>query len=425
MPEKRFQPPKGMRDLYPEEMELLRSIVSKINGIMRVYNFREVEPVKVEMFETLAAKSGEEIEKEIYAFEDKAGRKLGLRFDLTVGMARMAANASYPKPIRWYCISDMFRYEAPQKGRYRSFWQWDAEILGSKSVFADAECIALGCDILDAFKIAFEVRISSRKLVEWMMRELGVEEDKLGEAFRCIDKLQKLSKEKLMEEFEKRGIRRGVAEKIISSLKSRGNFEEVAREVRGRFMSKGVEEALNELEELWRALNDFKVRSKCVIDLSIVRGLDYYTGVVFEAYAKNKKALRTSLFGGGRYDQLVGLYGRNMPAVGLAGGIERLMEVLRAENRILTTGDGVDYFIACVNERLAGRAAELAVRLRRKGLVCEMDLMGRNLSAQLRYASKIKAKKVIIIGERDLMKGRFTVRDMESGNERKVDVDAL
>ncbi len=425
MPEKKFQPPKGMRDIYPEEMALLQQAFSKIREIMRVYNFKEVEPTKVEMFETLAAKSGEEIEREIYAFEDKAGRRLGLRFDLTVGMARMVASSAYAKPIRWFCIADMFRYEAPQKGRYRAFWQWDAEIFGSKSIYADAECIALGCDILSAFGIDFEVRVSSRKLVEAIMREIGVPTNKLLDAFRCVDKLQKLSKDRLLEEFERRGIDKKMAASILDALNYRGDFKSVMEEVRNKFNSKEVKNALDELVELEKALRSFGIDDKCVLDLSIVRGLDYYTGIVFEAYTTNKKALGSALFGGGRYDGLVGTYGQEMPAVGLAGGMERLMEVLKAENKLPEVKEEVDYFVAYINERFIDRAAEVLARLRKKGFVCEMDIMNRNLSAQLRYASKINAKKVVIVGEKEIKEGKVTVRDMKSGEEKMISVDAL
>ncbi len=421
----KFQPPKGMKDIYPEEMAARQAIFSTIREIMKRYSFKEVEPTKIESFETLAAKSGEEIEKEIYAFEDKAGRKLGLRFDLTVGMARMVAGSAYPTPVRWFCIADMFRYEAPQKGRYRAFWQWDAEIFGSASVYADAECIALGCDVLKAFDVDFEVRVSSRKLVQAVMEAVGIERDKILDAFRCIDKLQKMKREELLDEFERRGIMREKAEDLLDALDLKGEFEDVVEAVKSRVQSKDVNSACDELLQLRDALEALRVLENCVVDLSIVRGLDYYTGIVFEAYATNRKALGSAIFGGGRYDELVGIYGKDMPAVGLAGGVERLMEVLKAEGKLPEVSTSPDYFIAFVTPQLMDVCASIASKLRGKGYAVEMELMDRSLSKQLKHANRIGARYVVIVGPDEVKEGKVKVRDMESGEEKLVKVDEL
>ncbi len=427
MPENRFQPPKGMRDIYPEEMVARQAIFSKIREIMKLYSFREVEPTKIEHFETLAAKSGKEIEKEIYTFEDKAGRKLGLRFDLTVGMARMVASSAYPLPARWFCIADMFRYEAPQKGRHRAFWQWDAEIFGSSNIFADAECIAIGCDVMSAFDIEFEVRISSRKLVEGIMRAAGIPENRILDAFRCVDKLQKIGRENVLIEMEKRGIDPEKGEKVLDALKISGTYKDVEESVKSLNSSDDlmISKALKELCVLDKALKSFGVDRYCTFDLSIVRGLDYYTGIVFEGYATNRKVLGSSLFGGGRYDGLVGLYGKDVPAVGLAGGVERLMEVLKAEGKLPQTTTAPDYFVAFVTPELMDVCASVASKLRKRGMAVEMELMDRSLSKQLKHASRIGAKKVIIVGPKELEEGKVKVRDMESGEEVLVEVNNL
>ena len=170
----KFQTPRGMRDIGPVDFARLDYVCQKIKDILLNYGFQFVAPTALEGFETLAAKSGQEIEKELYVFKDKSGRKIGLRFDLTVGLARMVANSNYPRPTRLACISNMWRYDRPQFARYREFWQWDIEIFGCSGAEADAEIIAVICDILDAFGLDYEIRISNRKLVEGLLLGFGV-----------------------------------------------------------------------------------------------------------------------------------------------------------------------------------------------------------------------------------------------------------
>src|SRR3989338_4537859 len=182
----RFTVPKGMKDIEAEEMQQREAIYAKIKEIFALYSFRLVEPAQLENLETLTAKSGPGIEKEIYAFKDKGGRKIALRFDLTVGMARMVANSNEPKPLRLACISNMWRYDNPQYARYRSFWQWDAEIYGAAGAEADAEIIALTNDILRAFNLDFVARINNRKLVEGFLLGIGTSKRDLIDVMRLL-----------------------------------------------------------------------------------------------------------------------------------------------------------------------------------------------------------------------------------------------
>ena len=188
----KFTVPKGMKDIEPQEMQKREAMYAKIKSIFALYGFQLIEPSQIENLETLTAKSGPELEKEIYAFRDKAGRKIALRFDLTVGLARFVANSHEPKPLRLACLSNMWRYDNPQYARYRSFWQWDAEIFGSAGIEADAEIIALTNDILFALDLNFVIRINNRKLVEGFLLGIGVSKKNLIEAMRVLDKRTKL-----------------------------------------------------------------------------------------------------------------------------------------------------------------------------------------------------------------------------------------
>ncbi|MCK4926951.1 MAG: histidine--tRNA ligase family protein, partial [Candidatus Aenigmarchaeota archaeon] len=200
-----YQPPKGMKDIAPEEMERRKWIYSVIRNVLDSYGYTEVAPVELEMWETLAAKAGEENLNEVYDFKDKADRRLALRFDLTCGIARMVANMRLPKPIKMYAIGNAWRYDAPQKGRYRCFTQWDVELFGIDSITADAEMIAVSSEIMKKLGLDLEVRINDRKLVEHIFAYLKIDKRLYSDVMRTVDKIPKLSKDNILAEFKKAG----------------------------------------------------------------------------------------------------------------------------------------------------------------------------------------------------------------------------
>ncbi len=408
----KFQPPRGMKDIYPEEMVLREFACGKIRGILKSYGFRFVEPSALENFETLAAKAGKEIENEIYCFSDKAGRKLGLRFDLTIGIARMVASTKMARPIKLACISNMWRYDRPQSGRYRSFWQWDAEIFGAKGVEADAEIISIACDIFESFKLDYTVRINSRKLVEGFLESFGVKEKSMPAALRSIDKITKLQRNEVVEELKGCGISRKQAGQILELCSRRGG-PEILEGINPE--NKLMKEGLDELKNLFALLKSYGV-SRCALDFSIVRGIDYYTGIVYEVWLDSP----TAAAGGGRFDNLAGLYGEPMPATGIAGGLERLMLSIK-EQRL----DAVPkLLVAYADTGLFTKAVEIAQSLRKITSV-DVDLMARSLRKQLDYANAKKIKYVIIIGQRELDAGCAKLRNMRSGEEKDVALDRM
>ena len=315
MPVKDFTPPRGMRDIDVEEMKIRRWVIGKILNVLERYNFELVEPSPIENLETLEAKCGPSIRDEIYWFEDKAGRKLGLRFDLTVGLARMVATRQdLILPLKLCAISNMWRYDEPQYGRYRCFYQWDAEIFGSKIPEADAEIIALSVDVLKEVGLEdFEVKISSRKLTEGFLNSIGIfESEKIEQVLRIIDKYEKISEEEFLNELSKIGLKGENLSKILSFVSIRGEPNKVLSEV-ADFLGKN-RKALDGLEELKGVIDSLKAfgkDSKCVLDMGVVRGIGYYDGIVFEVYDKVGVEVG-AIVAGGRYDNLCKIYGLSL-----------------------------------------------------------------------------------------------------------------
>ena len=416
-----------MRDIEPQEIAKRVWVEAKISEVLQRYGFKMMEPTPIEHLETLEAKSGPQIREEIYWFADKAGRNLGLRFDLTVGMARMVANRlDLPEPIKLCAIADSWRYDEPQFARYRHFRQWDAEIFGTTDPLADAEAICVGMDALESVGLReYEVRISNRKLVEAFLRKIGVENRvQIDKVLIAIDKLSKLPSTQAAEEFEKTGLsgKQTEATRELCSLK--GSPEKVLSELKELLEEDtDIEGARNELIRLADVLKSFGRRDRCIYDLSIVHGIGYYDGIVFEAYDKGSEDIG-SIFGGGRYDKLCVIYGkRDIPATGVAGGIERLMISLEKSSLYPKLSETPRVFIACATDDVRSKAWEIVTRLRNTGVAADFDLKERTLEKQLEFANSMRIPYVVIVGRRELEKGFIKLRDMQSRMEKEIRID--
>jgi len=409
----KFQTPRGMRDTGPSEMAKQEFVCNKIKEIMKKYGFQLVEPTSLENFETLAAKAGEEIEKEIYAFKDKSNRKLALRFDLTVGLARMVANSNYPRPVKLACISNMWRYDRPQYARYREFWQWDVEVFGSDKEEADAEIIALTCDILSAFGLDYEIRISNRKLIEGFLSGLGIKNSL--DVLRLIDKSSKISENELKKELMKIGLKENQISEILKITRIKGDLSILDKiKADNELANKGKKE----LENLFSALSAFKKLEKCIIDLSVVRGIDYYTGIVYEAWIRGEEKTG-AVAGGGRFDDLMGLYGKPMPATGVAGGIDRMMLSLKE----LSVESNPKVLVVYIDN--FDKAVEITQELRENDIPTCIDLNKRGLSKQLEYANKLGIRFAVIAGPEELKQNKVKVRNMKTGEEEEIEINNL
>ncbi len=410
-----FQKPKGTRDYYPEEKEAMNMIGASFRQAAASYGFREVEAPAIETMELLTAKQGDEIKSQIFTLEKRGGEELGLRPDITVPVTRMFIQGQFelPRPVKWFYLTRMWRYERPQAGRLREFYQFGTEVYGAGGPESDAEVISLLIDCLKSLglkKDDFVVKINNRVLLQNLIEEAGVEGKKTGEVFRIIDKSEKISDEEFRKELKKAGLDNERIKKIkgIISTKSLS----------------AIKEGTPGLENIENVLSLLDSRRDFVqLDLSTARGLAYYTGTVFEVF--DRKGKFRSIAGGGRYDGLVKLLGgQETPALGFGIGLATLQMLLEERNLLPESPGGADYYVAPVSERERKKARDIADRLRKR-CSADIDLMGRSLRKQLEYANKVGAKKVVIVGEEELKKGKVVVKDMSTGRERKADIKSL
>jgi len=429
MPEKEFTLPRGIRDIEPEEMAKRNWVYERIRDVFRRYAFQEMEPATLEELRTLEAKSGPAIRDEIYWFNDKAGRSIGLRFDLTVGMARMVAGRSdLPEPVKLASIGGNWRYDEPQYGRYRYFTQWDAEIFGSDDPTADAEIIALSMDILDNVGLKdFEVRISNRKVIQSFVEGLGArEQEKIEAIFRIVDKTRKIPKESVEAELRSEGLDNALVNSLVTFTSIRGSPSEVLGEI-SEIQAKGSEAELGyrQLVELAAAIRDFGKLDRCRYDMSVVRGIGYYDGIVFEAFDRGGEDVGAVL-GGGRYDKLCAIYGkRNVPATGVAGGIERLLISLERAGVLPKLTQVGKIFVVAVNDEVRGQALEIAGRLRGLGIPCDVDVKRKPLTKQLEYADSLGVRYALIVGPKEIESRRYKLRDMKKRAEETLTLDEI
>jgi len=403
-----------------------RFVVETIRSVFELYGYDEIETPAFEFLDVLTAKCGPEVKEQIYAFKDKAGRELGLRFDLTVPLARVvASHPDLPKPFKRYCISRVWRYEEPQSGRFREFWQADADIVGSAKMDADAEVIAVAISCLKRLGMKnFRVRLSNRKILESIVDSAGVERELWLNVFRAIDKLDKVGQEGVKRELEKLGLTDDQISAITIQISKCGNLDAVEREVSHMLTSRG-KEGFNELAEIISNLELYNCSEYVVVDLSLARGLDYYTGPIFEVSAETDVNVG-SVAGGGRYDNLVELLGGPpTPATGISLGIDRLVEVLSEANMLPSARTLTQVFVAYTSPSLKKEAITVAEKLRNEGVRVEVDVMGRKLDRQLKYADAKGIPYVVILGPREVAEGVYRIRDMSARKERLVNLQEL
>lgn len=419
---------KGTRDFLPGEMAKRRWVLDKIRETFERYNFHEVLTPTFEYTDLFRLRSGEEVVKQLYAFLDKGGRDISLRPDMTSSVARLYVSSfqTAPKPIKWYYIANMFRYEEPQSGRYREFWQAGVELIGSDKVEADAEVIALFTESYLATGLEdFTVNVGDRILLDEFAKMLSVKDD-IG-LMRLIDKKDKLTQEEFVKALKDFGLDDEGVEKVLSLIEIKGEPNEVLPKAEELFTSEKAKEEIKRLYELVDLLDAYGVSKWIRIDLGIARGFDYYTSVVFEAIAPNDLGIG-SIGGGGRYDNLIEVFGgKPTPATGFAIGVERLIPILEWKGLIPEPKLRPDvYVIPIGNEaELKKTAVDVVSALRRAGVKADVELTGRKLRKALDYAGRLGVPYVVLIGKRDLAEGRVTIRDMESGEQRAVEKEMV
>ncbi len=410
----------GFRDFYPDDYARRSYLMDIWRDVARRYGFEEYDGPPLESLEIYTRKSGEEIVQQLYEFEDKGGRHVALRPEMTPTLARMAgARArSLRKPVRWFSIPQLFRYERKQRGRLREHFQLNVDILGEPGVLADAELLAVAIDIVRATGLdssQVRARVSDRRILAAIFRHLGVPEDTLAPVYEIVDKLEREPRERLEGRLADLGLDDQVVVGVldVTELRGVGDLESAYGDV------PSVADRIADLSSYLGYLEDLGVVDFVDVDLSVVRGLAYYTGIVFELWDARRE-LR-AICGGGRYDDLLQVIaGIDMPAIGFGMGDVVLSELLDDHDLLPKTDPSVDVYVAWLGSDGKRRSLAAAQELRSAGLSTVFEYRDRRIGNQLKSADQIGARLAVIFGPQEIEAGQARVRDMSTGEETVV-----
>lgn len=417
----KLQNAKGVRDFLPEEMILRQKIINELKSIFELYGYNPLETPAIERIDVLTSKfaGGEEILKEIFKVQDQGGRKLGLRYDLTVPMSKVVGmNPSLSLPFKRYQVQEVYRDGPIKLGRYRSFIQCDVDVVGPKSMVAEAEILSIVSNFFSKYKFDFEIRVNNRKLLNGILESCNIKKNKMS-AVLAIDKLEKYGLKEVKTELKEKKFSDKEINSLMKIFKITGNNNAILKKLEKLIRSEEGVSGINELKELLEYSNIMGVKN-LVLDISLARGLEYYTGPVFEVFLK-KSEIKSSLAGGGRYDKMIsGFLGKgDYPATGISFGIEPIFEALKLK-KIEAKKVVTKVFIIPI--KALKDAVKIAKSLRDNGIKTEVDLMDRSISKNLNYANIMKIPYVIFIGEKELKIKKVKLRDMNSGKESLLDI---
>jgi len=410
--------PRGMKDFDRDEMIKIEYVRQTFLETAKTFGFDLIEPSPIELLSVLEAKSGPSIRDEIYQFKDKGDREVALRFDFTVGLTRYATSQKNLKlPAKFSSFGGVWRYDEPQKGRYRFFHQWNIETFGNLNTEHDAETIEFTSRFFDNLKLQnISIDINHRKLVESYINQIfESNETTLHDIFRAVDKTQKKSKDEILQEYKQKGHSPEKLEKILEFSNLKGTPSEIEQS----FDTSSLD-GWNELCNLYDSLKNRGI-DNIRINFGIVRGLDYYSGIVFEAFDTTSDL--GALVGGGRYDNLPNAFGRNdLGATGVAGGVERIILRLDAQGiSYPTSNDTVS--VLYVNDELKSNAIYCASKLRKLGIPTNIDLTGKPLKKQMENSSNSKFS--IIFAPEEFAKKCVVLRNMIDRTEKQISLDEL
>jgi len=415
-----FQTVRGMRDLLNEEAETLTYIISKAREIAVLYGYKEAITPVVESLELLSAKSGEEIRQRMFIFKDLSDRGVALRPEFTASIARLATTAlkNEPKPLRLFSVGGVYRYDEPQRGRYREFWQSNFELLGSGKPEADAEIVLLTNSLMKTLGLqGYASKIGHIGVIRGILSQENVDERTQNAILRRMDKKEYEEAFKLVQSDKCKSMLEGLLQ--LKGKDWRETVEKIKAYVAGYEKAKAAAENLSDILKLI-------VESGCSVETvepAFARGLEYYTGMIFEVYIPE---LDIALGGGGRYDRLIEVFGgESTPAVGVAHGIDRIALAMQMQKTILATERGKRVLVLSVNDSLKVEALKIAQMLRDAGIIVEFEVMGRKMAKALEDADKRKVDYVVIVGERELKEGAVVLRNLAKREQTIVVIKEL
>ena len=418
----KYAAPRGMRDFYPEEYRVHDAIFNYWRKASKIHGFEFYDSPVVETLELLERKSGEEISEQIYTFEDKSNRRLALRPELTPSLARMiiSRQRALSFPVKWAAIGQCFRYERMTRGRKREHYQWNLDIIGEESVMAEAEVLSTATDAIKSMGLTsndVKVHIGSRSVLGELFEASGIDKKHFDACFLVIDKRGKISDEQMIELLKKEGVPQADIDRIFK-LMSIQSLEQVVEELGPDNWS------VNEIKELFAIAENMGFADYLVFDISIIRGLAYYTGIVFEAFDVNRK-LR-AVFGGGRYNNLLSKLGGDvMPCVGLGFGDVVISELLEELNKTPGKESDIDYSVGFMDSDSQKFALQIASKLRENNYNCDLSLKPEKPKAYFKKANRINASNAIYIGSNEAKSGTFSIKDMQRGESKEYTLDKI
>jgi histidyl-tRNA synthetase len=410
------QPYKGARDFYPEDKQVQNYIFGVMRDVAKSYGYQEYDAPILEPTDLYKAKGSEEIVNEqTYTFEDRGGRSVTIRTEMTPSVSRMVAGRrqELAYPVRWFSIPGLWRYERPQRGRLREFWQLNVDLFGVPGIEADHEIISVADSIMQAYGASrdmYVTKISSRKLLEFTITDyLGVESDKVADTIRLLDRVHKMDKLDFSHKFNEITAKPEAQDKLWDLIENSNNLDRLPEELKAH-------DSYKELKVLFRLFAKTGILN-AEFDITLTRGFDYYTDVVFEVEDTAPENNR-SMFGGGRYDGLVGLFGvEPVPTVGFGMGDVTIKDFLETHKLLPKLPHDTQLCVLLVGDTYVA-AQPLLSELRSAGLSVAVDSSGRKIDKQLKSAVKAGYQYVLFAGEQELESGEYKIKNLETGQEQ-------
>jgi len=408
-----------MRDIEPKESSTIEYVRQKFVETSNLFGFQFMEPSPLELVSVIQTKSGPSIKNEIYYFTDKGDREIALRFDFTIGLTRYAVSQrSMRLPAKFSTFGGVWRYDEPQKGRYRFFHQWDVEIYGEPNIESDAEIIDFTSKFFASLKLEnIVIDICDRELIESYIKGIFKSDldNVVSDILRAVDKIQKKRRQEIIQEYKEKGYSVSDLEKVLEFSEIKGTPQEIEKKIDVTRLKNW-----DKMLQLFEALKNRGVEN-IRINFGTVRGLDYYSGIVFEVFDRSSDL--GALVGGGRYDTLTKAFGRSdLGATGAAGGVERIVHSLERQG-IMTRGENSRIWVVFVNEDMRKVAISIASQLRLKGIPAEVDLTGKPLRKQMEMASS--SRYVIIAAPKEYADNSVIIRNMDNGSERQAKIESV
>ncbi|MBI2565232.1 histidine--tRNA ligase [Candidatus Woesearchaeota archaeon] len=414
---------KGTKDYLPEEQIKREQIKELLVKTFKLYGFNPVETPILEEYAVLASKyaGGAEILKETYSLKDQGRRKLALRYDLTVPLSRLIGmNPNIKLPFKKYEIGKVFRDGPVKTARLREFTQCDADIIGIKSMIADAELIALSLEVLKKLKLEGYVEVNNRKLLSGILETAGINKNNISDVILSIDKLKKIGVEEVKKELIEKGIKKSSFNDLFNLLTINKDNSEVLEKLSKKVTNEVGKQGIKELQELFDYLKELNIKENVRLLPSLARGLEIYTGTAFEVFLKNSE-IKSSIAAGGRFDKIISQFLKSkqeFPAVGISFGLDVLYEALKKEPAQKSTVKAYIIPINTINQCL-----NIVKKLRDSEIEADLDQVGKSISKNLDYADKLGIAYAIIVGEDELKKNKVKLKDMKTGKEEYLSVE--